>query len=200
MVARRVLVEEADGARRIAVRAEDDLEEGFGHGDAVLAADGLVRLPVEDGAADDEQPSFPLCPVAARFLQFFPVAPVQVVVLRADVGHVEALLHGPPVPAVVAGGAHVPAVPARAFVVVGGDGHVFGQIGVGQELVRAAFAFDELVGRQFPGHPVGQVVLQVAGDGVAAAHQDFLGRAFQGGGQQDLVCQGDAHGCGRFLG
>lgn len=86
------------------------------------------------------------CPQAAGIFQFFPVAPVQIVVLGADVGHVETFLHGFPVPAVVAGRAHVSAVHAGAFIIVGSHSLAFGQVGVGQEFVGTAFPLYQFSG------------------------------------------------------
>lgn len=72
-----------------------------------------MLLAVEDRAADNID--FPLlffCPQAAGFFQFFPVAAVQVMILGTDIGHVEAFLHGFPMPTVVTGRAHVTSVHA----------------------------------------------------------------------------------------
>lgn len=82
MIAGSILIDEADGSRRIAFGAEYYLEEGFGYGDFVPLADGAVLLIIKDRAADDVYLSFFLCPMAAGFFQFFPVSTVQVVVLR----------------------------------------------------------------------------------------------------------------------
>lgn len=90
---------------------------------------------------------FPLfCPQAAGFFQFFPVTSVQVVVLGADIGHVETLLHSFPMPTVVAGRTHMPSIHAGTLVVVGGYSLVLRQVGVGQELVCAALAFYQFLG------------------------------------------------------
>ena len=82
-------------------------------------------------------------------------------VLRADVCHVEAFLHGLLVPFVVRRGAQVAAVVARPFVVV--RRHGVGHFGVGQELVRAAHRFFEALGRQGPGHVVRDFCFRVIG-------------------------------------
>lgn len=66
--------------------------------------------------------------------------------LGADVGHVETFLHGFPVPAVVAGRAHVSAVHAGAFIIVGSHSLAFGQVGVGQEFVGTAFPLYQFSG------------------------------------------------------
>ena len=105
-------------------------------------------------------------------------------VLRADVGHVETFLHGFPVPAVVAGGAHVSAVHAGAFIVVGSHSLVFGQVGVGQEFVGTAFPLYQFFGCQFPCHPVGYLVFAVVRSDIALAVQYLFGHVFQGGGKQ----------------
>ena len=72
-----------------------------------------------------------------------------------NVCHVEALLHGFPVPAVVTGRTHMSAVHAGSFVVIGGYCLVLRQVGVGQELVCTAFTLHQFFGNEFPGYPVG---------------------------------------------
>ena len=130
-------------------------------------------------------PSF-FCPQAAGIFQFFPVAPVQIVVLGADVGHVETFLHGFPVPAVVAGRAHVSAVHAGAFIVIGSHSLAFGQVRVGQEFVGTAFPLYQFFGCQFPCHPVGYLVFAVVRSDIALAVQYLFGHVFQGAGSRGL--------------
>ena len=87
-------------------------------------------------------------------------------------------------PAVVAGGAHVSAVHAGAFIVVGSHSLAFGQVGVGQEFVGTAFPLYQFFGCQFPCHPVGYLVFAVVRSDIALAVQYLFGHVFQGGGKQ----------------
>ena len=150
----------------------------------MFSAYGAMFLPVKNWTAYNIYLSFLFGPFAAGIFQFFPVAPVQIVVLGTDVGHVETFLHGFPVPAVVAGGAHVSAVHSGAFIVVGSYCLAFGQVGVGQEFVGTAVPFYQFFGRQFPCHPVGYLVLAVVRGGIALAVQYLFGHVFQRSGKQ----------------
>ena len=98
------------------------LEEGVWHRHAMLAH-GVVALAVEYGSRHDVYLSIASCPVPACLFQVFPVALVQVAVLRADVGHQESLLLRLVRPLVVARRAHVSSLIATLtlpYVGVGG--------------------------------------------------------------------------------
>ena len=118
-----------------------------------------MRHPFEHRPANHIQLPVLHRPVTASLLQLFPVASVQVMVLRTDIGHVETLLHGLLVPFVVRRRTDVPAVIARMLIVV--RGHGIGHFRVGQELVRPARHLLETFRCQSPRHPVGLFRLRI---------------------------------------
>ena len=139
-------------------------------------------LPViEDTSGYNVKATVFLYPFAAFLFQFVPVAPVQVVVLGADVSHIETFYHGLAAPFVVSCRTEVSAVPAAAFVVLCGDGFTFRQIGVGVEVVSASGISFYTFGGEFPGYPVGNAGVGVIGYEVAGALQQYFGSAGGGG-------------------
>ena len=65
MIARFILINEADGFGGIAVCTQNDLEECFGHCNLVLLADSAVTLVIENRTAYNVYLAFFLCPTAA---------------------------------------------------------------------------------------------------------------------------------------
>lgn len=105
-------------------------------------------------------------------------------ILGTDIGHVEAFLHGFPMPTVVTGRAHVTSVHAWALIVVRSYRLAFGQVGIGQEFVGAAFTFYQFFRCKFPGHPIRYLVFAVVGGGIALAVQYLFGYVFSGAGSR----------------
>lgn len=103
-----VFEDEADALPAAVDLAEANFVEGVGHGDFV-AADGF-GIVGHNGAAGDVDAAKLVGPVTDGHLQVVPVALVEVVVLRADVGEVETLLHSGWVPFHIASGSHVATV------------------------------------------------------------------------------------------
>lgn len=88
VMSRLVVVYKAYGLRvvRRPLGSHYDLEESVGHGNTMLA-NGVVALAVEYWACHDVNLAVEPCPDSAGLLKVFPVALVQVAVLRTDVGH-----------------------------------------------------------------------------------------------------------------
>ena len=162
VVAGFVLVDEAYGTGIAALHAgKNHFEEGIG--DAYLERLAYVTIlwsAVVDGAAHYVD-GFHLCPAAASLLQLLPVATVQIVVLRTDVGHVETLVHSTPMVLVVAGRAHVSPIPSATGIFLCSNRLVLGKFGIGHELAVATLPLYQFLLVQFPCHPVGDTLVGV---------------------------------------
>ncbi|MPN41464.1 hypothetical protein SDC9_189010 [bioreactor metagenome] len=108
MIARCVFINKTDRLRMVAQR-QHHLEKRFGNYHFMLA-NGFMRAVIQNRSAHNVHSPALLCPLPARLFQLLPVAPVQVVVLRTNVGHVKTLDHSHARPFIVACGTHVPAV------------------------------------------------------------------------------------------
>ena len=89
-VATGVAIDKADALRRT-FEAKHYLKESLGHGDLMLTADALMLTAVENGAADDIYFAILLGPSTALVLHLIPVADVEAMVLRTDIGQQKAL-------------------------------------------------------------------------------------------------------------
>ena len=108
MIARCVFINKTDRLRMVAQR-QHHLKKRFGNYHFMLA-NGFMRAIIQNRSAHNVHSPALLCPLPARLFQLLPVAPVQVVVLRTNVGHVKTLDHSQARPFIIACGTHVPAV------------------------------------------------------------------------------------------
>ena len=181
-----IVEQEAHGYRVLPVFDQYYLEETVWYR-YLMFSDAFRMFLVVYRAAYDVYPAVFTGPAPAHFFQVTPVIPVQFLVLRADVAHVEGLCHSLFAPFHVGGRSHVPTVVTGAGVV--GVFHPgLRQVRVWNEPVFPVFFPSGLFAGQFPSHPVGSFVRRVIGQGIADSLQDdfipFLqsNRYFQVGG------------------
>ena len=167
-------VDESDACRLCRVWLYDDFEECGGHTNACVSYAGAVGGFV-DRSGDYHEASVALRPFALLVFERLPGAGVEFMGLRADVGQREAVDHHLLGGLVVAGGADVAAVEAGAGVVVGGGAAV--DVVVGPELVVSGHLAFGLLGGEFPGHPVGGVVVAVEADAETVVILELGGEA-----------------------
>ena len=161
-----------------ALQTEHDLEEGFGDSHGIVANGGVPALHPHR-TADNIYLAILACPLAAVHLQAVPQAAVELGMLRTDVEQREGVVHGCPIPLVVACGTHVTARPSAASIVLGGgagQGTVVVVMEVAETLQRAV----GMGCRELPRHPVGTACLWVIGGDVGRALQDDFGGFLQG--------------------
>ena len=176
-------------------KVDNRFEKGVGDAHALLQPSRL--FPVEEGACHHvERVALFGRPCTASLFEHSPVAAVERVFLRTDVGEQERFNHGRQAPFVVAGRTKVTAVVARAAVVAQKRFRVVGQFRI---FVKARSAFGvalQPLRRQRPGHVVGLSVAGVVRGAVAFALQfDF---AFNGGCHERMAKQVGRQRIGRL--
>ena len=164
-----------DKSNSLGLRAEPQhgLEESLGYGDATVT-DGLVLLTGEERTADYEDLAILACPGATIHLETVPDTGIAVIILRADIGEQEGLIHGNAAPLVVASGAHVTAVPAAGAVVIERGTWPRNLLILMEGGLGALSGAVSMVGRETPGDPIGLEGGLVVGDCVGRSAKDLL--------------------------
>ena len=138
---------------------------------------------LKHGAGGNIDASLAQRPAAACLLERAPRTGIEAVVLRANIRHIEAIVHRLITPFHIGRGTHVPSVVARTAIIGRRDTIRLCHLRVGQEVVGAGHGALRLLGRELPSHPVGLTELLVKRKYKACVRDDLLGNSLQGGGQ-----------------
>ena len=194
-----VLVNESDGPSLLG--GIDDLEEGIGDGDVLLVLANHLGVLAHNGACKDHEPLVAFGPAVHFLLEYAPMVVVEFGVLRAHVGHVEALLHCGSIPTHIHRGCHVATAIATAtvFPILGAglDAAVLGIVVVLARLVVGGVGHRDHRRREFIGDAVGDVQRGVKVDSDGLVIQHLVGDALGDTDRQQGVGALLGDGCSR---